>query len=113
MNRVHALLFALRGALIRRQLARLKHSVTARPHAASAHLVPCYPRDPMHAPVDHQPGRLAPWFCIAALITAFLAGCVAAADSRTAAIEVSPLMCSITLHGDDARALPPPSTRQP
>ena len=113
MNRLHALRFAVRGALIRRQLARLERSITARPHVPSAHLVPCYPRDPVHAPEDVHPGRLAPWLCVAALGTAFLAGCLAAADSRPAPVDAAALMCSITLHGTADTELPPPSPRQP
>lgn len=81
MNRIHALVFALRGARIRRQLAALQRRADLRPYAPSHHLVPCYPLDPVTVPAD----RLAPWFVVAAVVAAFLAGCVATEDHRAAA----------------------------
>lgn len=99
MNRLHALVFALRGAWIRRQLAALQRRANLRPHAPSEYLVPSYPLDPAVAPAQHLAGLLAPWFFVGALVLSFLAGCLAAADSRTAPIETpTALMCSITLH---------------
>lgn len=100
MNRLHALAFALRGAYIRRQLGALQRRAGARPYAPSQHLVPSFPVHPVTGPEECQPGRLAPWFFVAALVLAFLAGCLAAADSRTATATTPALMCSITLHGN-------------
>jgi hypothetical protein len=86
MKRVRAMVFALRGARIRRQLAALQRRANLRPYTPSQHLVPCYPLDPVTMPADH----LAPWFVVAAVVAAFLAGGMAVKDGQAAAAVAAP-----------------------
>lgn len=101
MSRLHTMAFIVRGARLNRQVDALRRRAGLRPYVPSTHLVPIYPLDPAVAPVEHQPGRLAPWLFVAGVTVAFLVGAVAGADNRTANITTPELArCSATLQAN-------------
>lgn len=98
MNRLHTLMFSIRGARLRRQIDRLQRRAGRRPYVPSKHLVPVYPIDPAIAPTEDQPGPLAAWFFVIALFAAYGAGCVSGASDRSAAEEAAVLARCDALH---------------
>jgi hypothetical protein len=81
MNRLAHLVFRLRGALIRREIAALqrhqlkvRRELLGRPHVPSAHLVPGYPGDAVRRRRLDDAAVGALWFRVAALVVTFAAG---------------------------------------
>jgi hypothetical protein len=79
MNRLARLVFRVRGALIRREIAALqrhqskvRRALLARPHVPSAHLVPGSPVGARARRDDAAVGAL--WFRLAVLVVTFAAG---------------------------------------
>jgi hypothetical protein len=81
MNRLARLVFHVRGALIRREIAALqrhqlkvRRELLARPHVPSAHLVPGDPIDGARRRTLGDAAVGALWFRLAVLVVTFAAG---------------------------------------
>ena len=81
MSRLASLVFRVRGALIRREIAalqrhqlRVRRELLGRPHMPSAHLVPGYQVGAEHRRPLEDAAAGALWFRLAVLVVTFAAG---------------------------------------